>query len=566
MIMSGIWDRAKRSINTGAVGSADIYHTLMKADHRVGKGLVSAQALVSIMQLGVRRGDSNRGVTGYYIIDKACDRDDGEEEVEEGRSVESARQYGDERQYRGVCDCSQETGCSKETGVISSTVASCARIKGVGSDYAQSVAAQTHRRRVWGTGVGRERGGGAIIEYDMVVMSRKISVIVCAGFEQGIQSRTRLCAHLGYRQGINEASEWGTGDEVEEIRREIVGVCVDVRLQGEWEGCWSDVVSVGSGGMGVMRDGEGGGLVGFSCMHKMWLMGEIFDEIRGEDDLLKLEDYSELLRLVSLLAAERSLDWLIGVGSLGWGELRVRALLGIKRDSVDCLRRHMALLSNESFVRTIDCQSSVITPEAIEELVLTPDDGRSVGLTLKATRYASKNIENKKKDPITAQKENRGINHSKSERQECWRTAYISRSYKTARATMVHVQNIAPSLRQIQKPWKHNWKARIGHPFNIDSKCRVENMVQFFEPPSSASDLLTNHHAVTEDTDYADPHKSKVFNSILDQTRVYPRREETALVPTNEGLEIVRSYGAYVPDLEDFGGDMLRACVIDLGK
>nr|GEX30884.1 hypothetical protein [Tanacetum cinerariifolium] len=54
--------------------------------------------------------------------------------------------------------------------------------------------------------------------------------------------------------------------------------------------------------------------------------------------------------------------------SLKWENLKVRALLSIERDQVDCLRRHMAL-SQEEFCQNMNITRFGMTPEAIEELV-----------------------------------------------------------------------------------------------------------------------------------------------------------------------------------------------------
>nr|GEX84490.1 hypothetical protein [Tanacetum cinerariifolium] len=84
-----------------------------------------------------------------------------------------------------------------------------------------------------------------------------------------------------------------------------------------------------------------------------------------------------LLRIEDIETAQRQLE--VGqlieraglsnrTRSLEWENLKVRALLSIERDRVDCLRRHMAL-SQEEFRQNMNITRFGMTPEAIEELV-----------------------------------------------------------------------------------------------------------------------------------------------------------------------------------------------------
>ncbi|GKD13212.1 hypothetical protein Tco_1197619, partial [Tanacetum coccineum] len=93
-------------------------------------------------------------------------------------------------------------------------------------------------------------------------------------------------------------------------------------------------------------------------------------------------DAPNLKEAGQLVASEERAGLADKVRSLGWENLRVRALLCIERDGVDSLRRHM-VLSHEEFRqvhrdcdntqrrlrRTMTITRSGMTPEAIEELV-----------------------------------------------------------------------------------------------------------------------------------------------------------------------------------------------------
>ncbi|GKC10807.1 hypothetical protein Tco_1007589, partial [Tanacetum coccineum] len=84
--------------------------------------------------------------------------------------------------------------------------------------------------------------------------------------------------------------------------------------------------------------------------------------ISGSYEITEIETTQRQLEAGQLIASEERVGLSDRIRSLRLDNLKVRAMLSIKRDRIDCLRWHMAL-------STMTITHSGMTPEAIEELI-----------------------------------------------------------------------------------------------------------------------------------------------------------------------------------------------------